>query len=133
MTNSTESHDENEANATNRQYAFGLSSRQLFVLVVIVGLIGPGLAVNMLERANLGLLADIVWVVGYGTTIFVVWYIWIRPLDLVGPSGLDISRTHEGLGDQREPDADEEDESTMAEGTRPMKARQSSSEATDSN
>ena len=133
MTSSTESHDENEANTTNRQYAFGLSSRQLFVLVVIVGLIGPGFAVNILDRANLRLLSDIVWVVGYGSTIFVLWFLWIRPLDLVGPSGLDISRTHEGLGDQRETDVDEEDESMMAEGSRPTKERQSSSEATDSN
>ena len=107
MTNTTESHDENEANATNQQYAFGLSSRQLFVLVVIVGLIGPGLVVNLLERANLELLADIVWVIGYGTTVFVLWFIWIRPLNLVGPSGLDISRTHNDESSQREDDADE--------------------------
>ena len=113
MSNSTKTSDE-------RQYPFGLSSRQLFFLVVVVGLIGPGFAVNILDRANLRLLSDIVWVVGYGSTIFVLWFIWIRPLDLVGPSGLDISQTH---GDENE-EAETDDKPSEAESTMDDENRQ---------
>jgi hypothetical protein len=74
-----------------RRYPFGLSSRQLFVVVVLLGLIGPGLLVSVLEEANLATLADLVWIIGYGTMIVTIWYIWIRPMDLVGSAGLDIS------------------------------------------
>ena len=72
------------------EYPFGLSSRQLFVFVVIIGLIGPGLLVTVLESANLSTLANVVWITGYGTTIFVVWYIWVRPIDFTGsrPQGV---------------------------------------------
>lgn len=74
-----------------REYPFGLSSRQLFVFVVVVGLIGPGLAVYALEQASLPLVADMVWILGYGTAVLVVWYVWIRPLDLIGSAARDIS------------------------------------------
>jgi len=92
---------ENEGNATShtksdqQRYPFGLSSPQFAVLVVLVGLIGPGLLVYTLEQANLSAVADLVWVVGYGTTIFVVWFIWLRPLDLVGSSAQATSLTEE--------------------------------------
>lgn len=32
-------------------------------------------------------LARIAWVVGYGATVLVAWWGWIRPLDLTGPDG----------------------------------------------
>ncbi|MDS0223431.1 hypothetical protein NDI54_19000 [Haloarcula sp. S1AR25-5A] len=95
---------ENEGNATShteadqQKYPFGLSSPQfavLVVLVVLVGLIGPGLLVYTLEQANLSAVADLVWIVGYGTTIFVVWFIWLRPLDFGGSSAQDTSLTEE--------------------------------------
>ena len=98
-----------------RGYPFGLSSRQLFVLVVLVGLIGPGLLVYTLEQANLSAAADLVWIVGYGTTIFVVWFIWIRPLDLVGSSAQDVSLTEES--DQPETDTDDHDAESEASAT----------------
>ncbi|MFC4986764.1 hypothetical protein [Saliphagus infecundisoli] len=78
--------------ANQRGYPFGLSSRQLFVLV---GLINSGFLVYALEEANLSAVVDLVWIVGYGTTISVVWFIWIRPLDLVGTSAQDTSLTEE--------------------------------------
>lgn len=91
--NQTTSSDDTESTTEDRTYPFGLSSKVLFILIVLVGLIMPGLLVTLLERTNLSVLADIVWVFGYGTTIFAVWYIWIRPLELVGPSEQDTTRT----------------------------------------
>nr|WP_233340797.1 hypothetical protein [Haloprofundus sp. MHR1] len=81
--------------ADQREYPFGLSSPQFAVLVVLIGLIGPGLLVYTLEQANLSAVADLVWIVGYGTTIFVVWFIWLRPLDFSGSSAQDTSLTEE--------------------------------------
>jgi hypothetical protein len=92
---------ENEGNATShteadqQKYPFGLSSPQFAVLVVLVGLIGPGLLVYTLEQANLSAVADLVWIVGYGTTVFVVWFIWLRPLDFAGSSVQDTSLSEE--------------------------------------
>ncbi|MFC7130606.1 hypothetical protein [Haloferax chudinovii] len=101
---------ENEGNATShtesdqQRYPFGLSSPQFAVLLVLVGLIGPGLLVSTLEQANLSTVADLVWIVGYGTTIFVVWFIWFRPLDLVGPSAQDTSLTEESEQSETAPE-----------------------------
>lgn len=86
MSNSTPS-DESEAS----RYPFGLSSKPFFVIVVVVGLIGPGLLVYTLEQANLSGIADLVWFIGYGTTVFVVWYIWLRPVDFVGQAAQNLS------------------------------------------
>jgi len=111
---------ENEGNATShtdadqQQYPFGLSSPQFAVLVVLVGLIGPGLLVYTLEQANLSGVADLVWIVGYGTTIFVVWFIWLRPLDFSGSSAQDISLTEESeesdtAAEERDSESDSSD------------------------
>lgn len=104
MSQSSSSSDDSEGDAEHRQYPFGLSSYQLFIFIVLVGLIGPGLVVYLLETANLSGVADLVWIVGYGTTIFVVWFIWIRPINLIGSSGHDAS-----LSDTDDEDATEED------------------------
>ena len=111
--------------ADQRGYPFGLSSRQLFVLVVLVGLIGPGLLVYALEEANLSAVADFVWIVGYGTTIFVVWFLWVRPLDLVGSSGQDTSLTEES--DQPETGTDEHNNESESSATVESPAQDSTS------
>ncbi|UIP01605.1 hypothetical protein Hbl1158_16760 (plasmid) [Halobaculum sp. CBA1158] len=98
-----------------QKYPFGLSSPLLFVVVVVIGIIGPGLAVYALDSAGLRLLSDIVWVTGYGTTIFVVWYIWLRPLDLTGSSGMDVSEIREKPADD-EPAGEQADESPTDDG-----------------
>mgnify|MGYP006303195775 CR=1 FL=1 len=59
-----------------------VSSRQAFALVIAVGIVGTGLVVATLSRADLGTLGSVAWVVGYGTTILVLWWGWLRPLDL---------------------------------------------------
>lgn len=113
---------ENEGNTTShteadqQQYPFGLSSPQFAVLVVLVGLIGPGLLVYTLEQANLSGVADLVWIVGYGTTVFVVWFIWLRPLDFAGSSAQDTSLSEES--ERSEPKSEGADgESTSSDST----------------
>ncbi|MDS0243900.1 MULTISPECIES: hypothetical protein [unclassified Haloferax] len=141
---------ENEGNATShtesdqQRYPFGLSSPQFAVLLVLVGLIGPGLLVYTLEEANLSTVADLVWIVGYGTTIFVVWFIWFRPLDLVGPSAQDTSLIEEseqfdtvpeGHDSESEPSVRTEpsaEDSTLATEDSAQEFTQESSEPSDS-
>jgi hypothetical protein len=96
---------EDESDEKTRRYPFGLPSRLSFVVVVTIGLIGPGFGVYILEGADLSLAADLVWIMGYGTTIFVVWYVWIRPLELLGSSAQDWS---EGGSELEDVDADTE-------------------------
>ncbi|WP_254547298.1 hypothetical protein [Halomarina pelagica] len=108
MGQSSNSSDDGGGEAEYRQYPFGLSSYQLFFFVVLVGLITPGLVVYFLETSNLSGIADLVWIVGYGTTVFVVWFIWIRPLDLIGSSGHDTSLPDT---DAEDASADEDEES----------------------
>ena len=45
----------------------------------------PGLASYLLAAANAPLLSDVAWVLGYGLAVVVVWYGWLRPLDITGP------------------------------------------------
>jgi hypothetical protein len=56
------------------------------VLVVVVGVVGSGLARRLLGLAGYTTLGRVVFVLGYATMVFVVWYGWIRPLDLTGPT-----------------------------------------------
>jgi len=101
---------ENEGNATShtksdqQRYPLGLSSPQFAVLVVLVGLSAPGLLVYTFEQANLSAVADLVWIVGYGTTVFVVWFIWLRPLDFAGSSTQDTSLSEESERSEPEPE-----------------------------
>lgn len=57
------------------------------VLVLVAGIVVPGLARRLLGLAGYTNLGRLVFVLGYGTMIVVIWYGWIRPLDIRGPSG----------------------------------------------
>ena len=61
-----------------------LGSRGKFVAVLLTGIVGTGLLVMVLSSAGYPTVGNVVWVLGYGTMVFVLWYGWIRPLDL-GP------------------------------------------------
>ena len=61
-----------------------LGSRKAFALVLLVGVAGTGIAVRVVNTAGYSLLGSALWFVGYGTTIVVLWYGWLRPLDLTG-------------------------------------------------
>lgn len=63
------------------------SSKQKFALVLVTGITVPGLLVYWLSSIGASQLGEIVWALGYGTTILVIWYVWIRPIEfgLTGP------------------------------------------------
>ncbi len=66
----------------------GLFGRDAVLLatVLVVGVAGTGIARRLLGEAGLNDLGVFVWILGYGGTVLVVWYGWIRPLDIGGPS-----------------------------------------------
>mgnify|MGYP000321382271 FL=1 len=52
--------------------------------ILVGGVIGFGLADYALSSAGYGTLGMVVWGGGYLGTMFVLWYGWVRPLDMGG-------------------------------------------------
>lgn len=52
--------------------------------IAVGGVILTGILVYVLERIGPPGAQEIVWVLGYGLTIFALWYLFIRPIDLSG-------------------------------------------------
>lgn len=69
-----------------------VTSRQAFALVLAVGVVGSGLVVSLFTSAGYGTVGSAVWVLGYGTMVLVLWWGWLRPLDL----GHDPPKTDRG-------------------------------------
>lgn len=59
----------------------------MLALVLATGVVVPGFADYALSTAGYPSVGMVVWAVGYVLMALVVWYRWIRPLDLAGPSG----------------------------------------------
>lgn len=66
--------------------ATGLSEKAKFALVLSSGVVFPGLANYALGAAGYSTLGSLVWVLGYVGAVLILWYIWVRPLDLTGPA-----------------------------------------------
>jgi hypothetical protein len=66
----------------------GLITRDnlLLVLLLFTGIAGTGIARRMLGELGYNNIGRIVFVIGYGGMVFAIWYGWIRPLDIQGPS-----------------------------------------------
>lgn len=62
------------------------SNALLLIAVVSGGILVSGFARNALGAAGLGNLGRVVYVLGYGGVVVTVWYGWIRPLDISGPT-----------------------------------------------
>ncbi len=56
-------------------------------LALALGVVVPGLLKYALTAAGYAALGTAVWVSGYLTAVLVVWYVWVRPLDLTGTAG----------------------------------------------
>ncbi|QSG09830.1 hypothetical protein [Halapricum desulfuricans] len=54
----------------------------LLVAIVLV----PGLAKYALTQIGYGTLGTVIWYGGYGAGVLLVWALWLRPLDIVGPN-----------------------------------------------
>ncbi|ESP88333.1 hypothetical protein [Candidatus Halobonum tyrrellensis] len=59
----------------------------LLALVLFVGVAGTGVVRRELGVLGYNELGRIVFILGYGGTVLVVWLGWIRPLDITGPTG----------------------------------------------
>lgn len=66
-------------------FSFGRDTL-LLVLVLAVGIAGTGIVRRLLGEAGYNGLGRLAFVLGYGTMVFVLWYGWIRPLDIRGPA-----------------------------------------------
>ena len=64
-----------------------VDERVLLGAVLAAGVVVPGVADYALSTAGFDTAGMVVWAVGYLTMALVVWYRWIRPLDLSGPVG----------------------------------------------
>lgn len=62
-------------------------SRLLVIALLVAGIGGSGIARGLLHEQGYEALGSAVFVVGYGTMVFLLWYGWVRPLDITGPSG----------------------------------------------
>jgi hypothetical protein len=61
------------------------SDTALLALILFVGIAGSGVARWGLGQLGLNDLGRLVFIMGYGGMVFVLWYGWIRPLDITGP------------------------------------------------
>ena len=59
--------------------------RLLLAAVLLVGIAGTGIVRRQLGLLGYNAVGRVVYVLGYGGTVFAVWYGWIRPLDITGP------------------------------------------------
>jgi hypothetical protein len=55
--------------------------------VLLVGVAGTGIVRRQLGLLGFNNLGRLVFILGYGGTIVLVWFVWIRPLDITGPTG----------------------------------------------
>ena len=64
-----------------------ISSRETFILLLLVGITVPGFLNYLLSATGASQLGGAVWALGYGTMVIMMWYGWIRPIEfgLVGP------------------------------------------------
>jgi hypothetical protein len=98
--------DDADADADADEGDGGIFGRDALLLgtVLLVGVAGTGIVRRLLGEAGLNDLGAVVWVLGYGGTVLVVWYGWIRPLDIGGPSrGLAEVEETEGGGEETQP------------------------------
>ncbi|NHN46959.1 hypothetical protein G9464_05025 [Halostella sp. JP-L12] len=62
-----------------------VSGKVAFAAVLAAGVLIPGMAKYFLTSAGYATLGSVTWALGFGTMVFVVWYVWFRPLDITGP------------------------------------------------
>ncbi|MFB6128104.1 MAG: hypothetical protein ABEJ79_12545 [Halolamina sp.] len=63
------------------------SNALLLIAVIAGGVLVSGFARRTLGVAGFPNLGRVVYVLGYGGVVAAVWYGWIRPLDISGPTG----------------------------------------------
>ena len=59
-------------------------------LTVAAVVIVPGVANWYLSQLGYPWVGSAVWATGYGLGVILIWYEWIRPLDITGPEGVGV-------------------------------------------
>lgn len=54
-------------------------------LIAVVGIVVSGVADYLLTASGYVALGRLAWAAGFGVTVLVAWYVWLRPMDLTGP------------------------------------------------
>ncbi|MUV56521.1 hypothetical protein GJ632_03170 [Halogeometricum sp. CBA1124] len=81
-------HDETTVESDGESSMFALTRDKLLLLVVLfVGIAGTGLVRRFLGELGYNGVGRLVFILGYGGMVFIVWYGWIRPMDITGPQG----------------------------------------------
>ena len=71
------------------------SKRTVSAFVLVGAIVIPGVINYFLAQSGFGTLGTIVWALGYGAGVLVLWYVWLRPLDLSGPGRSDLREMDE--------------------------------------
>lgn len=58
-------------------------------LTLLAVIVVPGLANAALSQAGYETLGSAIWAVGYGSGALFVWYVYVRPLDIRAPEGVE--------------------------------------------
>jgi hypothetical protein len=77
--------EDGESESGWRQLLSG--DKLLLAVILLVGVAGSGIARRTLGELGYDTLGTVIYVLGYGGMVFIVWWGWIRPLDITGPSG----------------------------------------------
>lgn len=72
-----------------------LSQKLQLAFTAAAAVIIPGVADYALAAMGYETLATLVWVSGYGFGVIVIWYVWVRPLDITAPDGIQTSEGEE--------------------------------------
>lgn len=67
--------------------ASAFARKYLVVVVLAAGVVVPGLVQFAVREAGYPQAATAAWVVGYAGVVALVWWRWVRPIDLSGPNG----------------------------------------------
>ncbi|MCL9816581.1 hypothetical protein [Natronocalculus amylovorans] len=74
---------------------FLTSDRLLLALVLFAGIAGSGVARRLFGEAGFDTVGQVVFIMGYGGMVVVLWYGWLRHIDIRGPEDRDSPDTVE--------------------------------------
>ncbi|WP_199708867.1 hypothetical protein [Haloferax sp. Atlit-10N] len=76
---------------TREMISIDITSKRRLAFVLFGAFILTGLIDNTLTKMGYEMLATGVWILGYGQIVLIIWYVWIRPLDLSGPETTEVA------------------------------------------
>lgn len=65
-------------------------TKLLFGLTLLCVVLFPGLGKAALDSLGYQTVGTLVWAVGYGSGVLMIWYVWVRPVDLRAPESARI-------------------------------------------